>query len=74
MTRDDIIRMATEAGLLRSGEDWTMPLRCGVTEVERFAKLVAAAERKKLLVAAECCRMCEQKGVQHEQAKSNAPD
>jgi len=47
MTRDDIIRMATKAGLLRFGEDWTMPLRLGVTEVERFAALVAAAERDK---------------------------
>ena len=46
MTREDIIHMALEAGLLRSGEDWTMPLRWGVTEVERFAALVAAAERE----------------------------
>jgi len=45
MTREDIIHMALEAGLLRSGEDWTMPLRWGVTEVERFAALVAVAER-----------------------------
>jgi len=52
MNRDDIIRLATEAGLLRSGEDWTMPLRWGVTEVERFAALVASVERE------ACAQLC----------------
>ena len=47
MTRDDIIRMAREAGLVRTGDKWTEPARWGVTEVERFAALVAAAERQK---------------------------
>lgn len=41
MNRDDIIRMAREAGLLRSGDAWTEPHRWGITELERFAALVA---------------------------------
>jgi hypothetical protein len=40
MNRDDIIRMAQEAGLLRSGEGWTEPHRWGITEIERFAALI----------------------------------
>ena len=45
MTRDEVIRMATEAGLLEQG------YRHGDTvlsELERFATLVAAAERENL--------------------------
>ena len=41
MTRDDIIRMAREAG----GEDWGI-FRDFMPEIERFAALVAAAERE----------------------------
>ncbi len=41
MNQDDIIRMAREAGLLRSGDGWTEPHRWGITEIERFAALVA---------------------------------
>ena len=46
MDRKDIIRMAREAGLVRAGDNWTEPARWGVTEIERFAGLVAAAERE----------------------------
>jgi len=46
MNRDDIIKMAREAGLLRGGDGWTMPHRWGITELERFAALIAAAERE----------------------------
>ena len=49
MTRDEIIKLAREAGLLRSGDGWTEPYRWGASEVERFAALVAAAEREKSL-------------------------
>jgi hypothetical protein len=48
MNRDDIIAMAREAGLLRAGDGWIEPHRWGITEIERFAALVAAAERNKL--------------------------
>ena len=47
MTQNDIIRMAREAGLLRSGEGWTEPYRWGLTEIEKFAALVIAAERNR---------------------------
>jgi len=56
MNREDIIRMAREAGMLRSGDGWTEPHRWGVAEIERFAALVAAAERE------ACAKVCEEPG------------
>ena len=47
MNRDDIIKMAREAGLVRTGDKWVEPARWGVAEIERFAALVATAERQK---------------------------
>ena len=44
----NIIQMAVEAGLLRSGEGWTEPHRWGLTEIERFADLVIEHDRKEL--------------------------
>jgi hypothetical protein len=49
LTKDDIIRMAREAGMLRSGDGWTEPHRWGVAEIERFANLAIAHEREKSL-------------------------
>lgn len=61
MNREDTIRMAREAGLFIHKE--VQP------EIERFAALVAAAERD---------RMCKQfnisKELAHEKAKSNEAD
>ena len=66
MNRDDVIRMAREAGLMGNPlayADWYPEA------LERFAALVAAAERD---------RMCEQFNIQkelaHEKAKSNEAD
>ena len=57
MNRDDIIRMAQEAGLpafiypeLISERDWKL--------IERFAALVAAAERE------ACAKVCEDMGIE----------
>ena len=47
MNRDDIIRMAREAGKVRPGVEY-MPLEV----FERFAALVAAAERE------ACAKVC----------------
>ena len=44
MNREDIIRMAREAGFVRVGLTWV----CDPDEIEAFATLVASAERKKL--------------------------
>ena len=50
MTRDDILRMAREAGFEALGtDDWV----CFGDEIERFAALVAAAEREM------CAQVCE---------------
>jgi len=48
MTIEDIIRMAREAG----GDDWGL-FRDFMPELERFANLVAAAERE------VCAKVCE---------------
>ena len=49
MTRDDIIRMAREAGQQHSGTSLV-----GIQSLERFAALVAAAERE------ACARVAEE--------------
>ena len=51
MTRDDIIRLAQEAGIV----DWSLHGRLESKEeaLERFAALVAAAERE------ACAKVCE---------------
>ena len=45
MTRDDIIRMAQEAGCGWT-HNGTEPLLTGEAQIQRFAALVAAAERE----------------------------
>lgn len=52
MNRDDVIRMATEAGLLEPGYIHGNTV---IAELERFAALVAAAERE------ECARVVDAK-------------
>ena len=53
MNRDDIIRMAREAG-----DDWDSTLPQDKAFLERFAVLIAAAERE------ACAKVCEEiKGV-----------
>jgi hypothetical protein len=58
MTRDDIIRMAREAGFVRvvathaDGSSTTTTV-APIEELERFAALVAAAERE------QCERLCD---------------
>lgn len=57
MTRDDIIRMAREAGFSDASElelnvEWT----CVESEIKHFANLVAAAERE------ACAKVCEAEG------------
>jgi hypothetical protein len=49
MTNDDIIRMARESGVF----EVSYPHPGNITELERFAALVAAAER------AQCIKLCE---------------
>lgn len=49
MTKDDIVRMAKEAGKVQSGLEFTMPF----TVLESFANLVAAAERE------DCAKICD---------------
>jgi hypothetical protein len=57
MNRDDIIRMAREAGKVRPGVEY-MPLEV----FERFAALVAAAERE------ACAKACDKLGDEYADA------
>ena len=45
MTQDEIVKMAREAGLVRTGDKWVEPARWGVTELVHFAALINAAAR-----------------------------
>ena len=67
MDREQIIRMAREAGF--DPHDMSDDFSCNLIDIERFAKLVAAAERD---------RMCEQFGIPkelaHEKATGNEAD
>ena len=51
MNRNDIIRMAQESGF--DPHDMSDDFTCNLMDIERFAKLVAAAEREACALAAE---------------------
>ena len=57
ITRDDIIRMAREAGIFTGGHPMS-PWSVYPSDLERFAALVAAAERE--ACARECDEFAEQ--------------
>lgn len=48
MNKEEIIKLAQEAGLIRAGENYTEPARWGISEITDFYSRVAAAEREKL--------------------------
>lgn len=59
MTRDDIIRMAREVGFVAYGEDageYRIPVPAFYSRLERFAALVAAAEREACASVADSMR------------------
>ena len=58
LDRTDIIRMARKAGKTQSGVEYTMPFEV----LERFAALVAAAERE------ACAKVCDVLAVHPEYA------
>lgn len=58
MNREDIIRMAWKAGFERlghTGNDWV----CYPEDIERFAELVASAERE------ACAKVCEEQAKEY---------
>jgi hypothetical protein len=66
MTRDEIIKMATQAG-------WQMPIEWDSTDgflcrLERFAALVAEAERE------ACAMICEEEAADFEQMGDGCSD
>jgi hypothetical protein len=66
MTRDDIIRMAREVGFVAYGEDageYRIPTPAFHSRLERFAALVAAAEREVCAKIVEECIGISRAGV-----------
>lgn len=59
MTREYIIRMAQKAGIAKHGLGWT----CWEGQLERFAALVAAAEREACAQIAEDFDACDPKHI-----------
>ena len=61
MNRDDVIRMAREAGMAYRAkiEEFSTPMRDGVDvdDLAKFAALVAAAEKE------TCAALCEKDGL-----------
>ena len=53
MSQDEIVKMARQAGLVRTGDKWVEPARWGVTELVHFAALVRADERE------ACAKVCD---------------
>jgi hypothetical protein len=51
MNKEEIIKLAQEAGLIRAGENYTEPARWGVSEITDFYSRVAAAERERICKA-----------------------
>ena len=58
MKQEDIIRMAREAGMEQDGDNFFSPsheeIDVHITDLERFAALVAAAERE------ACAKVCKE--------------
>ena len=53
MTKEDIIRIAREAGF--DPHDMSDDFTCNLVDIERFAALVAAAERE------ACAKVCDER-------------
>ena len=55
MNKEEIIKLAQEAGLIRAGENYTEPARWGISEITDFYSRVAAAERE------ACAKVCDER-------------
>jgi hypothetical protein len=62
MNKEEIIKLAQEAGLIRAGENYTEPARWGISEITDFYSRAAAAERE------ACAKVCDVLAVHPEYA------
>ena len=62
MTKEEIIKLAQEAGLIRAGEHYTEPARWGISEITDFYQRAVAAERE------ACAKVCDVLAVHPEYA------
>ena len=54
MTKEEIIKLAQEVGLIRAGEHHTEPARWGISEITDFYQRAVAHERE------ACAKVCEE--------------
>ena len=52
MNKEEIIKLAQEAGLIRAGENYTEPARWGISEITDFYNRAVAVERE------ACAKVC----------------
>ena len=62
MTKEEIIKLAQEVGLIRAGEHHTEPARWGISEITDFYQRAVAAERE------ACAKVCDVLAVHPEYA------
>ena len=63
MNKEEIIKLAQEARLIRAGENYTEPARWGISEITDFYSRVAAAERESCAkVVEDYCGAWDDKG------------
>ena len=84
MNRDDIIKIAKEAWLRRTGCVWTEPKCWSKAELVRFAELIAAAEREacatvvedmiRYIDGHECAKAIRARGAQGESQDNWQPE
>ena len=76
MNKEEIIKLAQEARLIRAGENYTEPARWGISEITDFYSRVAAHERE--ACAKVCDQMfhnwCNQEFEDEDEAYRNKPD
>ncbi len=68
MTRDEIIRMALDAGLYSGNPRIPGTGNMILTRLQRFANLVAAAERE------QCAKVCDDRAMANENAANECND
>ena len=62
MNKEESIKLAQEARLIRAGENYTEPARWGISEITDFYSRVAAHERE------ACAKVCDVLAVHPEYA------
>ena len=75
MTEDDVIRIAKKVNLVFRFDYFEIASENSdgimINDLTKFANLVAAAERNRLISAADRCIVCEQRRIRNETTTKN---